>query len=97
MKDRFGSHIFKTCENVGLEEELSSLRGKHQQLLTDYKTAQDMIAELQNTLKVREDIIEELSLKYENAKNSAALLNKMVNDNRVKYEEEKLSIFKNHK
>ena len=65
--------------------------------MKDYQASEDKIAGLEKSLEEREDAIEDLEIKYEGACKSAAALNRMVNDNRVKYEEEKLTISKNHK
>ena len=48
-------------------------------------------------LKDREDCYDDLEARYESASKSAVMLNKIINDNRVRFEEEKLAIFKEHK
>ena len=97
VKDRFGSPVINGLENVAIEEELQKLHEKHNQTMKKYEAAKDTIANLQTMLHDREEAYKELESRYNSASQSAVVLNKIINENRVKYEEEKLMLFKDHK
>ena len=60
-KDRFGTPIINTFENITIGEELKNLHEKHNQTMKIYEAAKDTIANLQTVLKDREEACEYLS------------------------------------
>ena len=83
--------------NVKLESELINANKKYDETLLECLRAHETIQKLQRELENRDVIISKLELNLETARESAIILNKRVNDNRVKFEEDKLTIFKDHK
>ena len=98
-KDKTGAPIKASYafNEPRLENELYSLRKKHEEMLKDYDEAKNKIAVLQDEIIDRENAYNELSAQYEIARNTTSMLNKVINENRVKFEEEKLTLFKEYK
>ena len=109
IKDRSGSCILPPKsqdeqEVMQLKAENSQLKSNLEKITTDFMetnirlvNALETIKELEEVVQSRDTAIENLEIVNKNARDSALTLNKMVNHNRVKYEEEKLALFKEHK
>ena len=79
-----------------IEEELVILRKKHGQILNKLEEAKSTISALQDAVKDRENAFNELVAQHETLRKSTNTLGMVMNENRVNFEEEKLSIYKDH-
>ena len=59
--------------------------------------ANEVIEELKHKIKSQDSTIESLENAVTKARESAVMLKKIVNDNRLKFEEERLTLYKEHK
>ena len=80
-----------------LEKDLRTLEKEHEKTALEYAKAVDMVKHLEIELQKRNDTISTLEAACKTARESAVILNNMVNENRVKFESEKIAIFKEHK
>ena len=84
-------------ECVNFEEEFDSLQCKQKELLKELSNAYDTIDMLKNERNDRDIAITELEKQIMIAREAALSLYKAHNNNRIRYENEKLNIFKQHK
>ena len=80
-----------------LGNELRILEKKHEDTLLELSKALNTVKHLENMLEERDDTILKLEVACKMARESATTLNNIVNENRIKFEKEKLALFMEHK
>ena len=93
MKNRGGSLVLPIKSLI--EKDIQVLKDK--ETVDELANAYEKIKELEAKIQYRDTTIENLEIAAAKAKESAVMLNKMVNDNRMKFEEERLVMYKEHK
>ena len=102
VKNKGGSFVLPLKSQIGedvqkVKDESMINQTKVEKTEKELANAYDTIKELEFMVQCRDTTIKNLEIAATKAKESAVMLNKMVNDNRIKYEEEKLAMYKEHK
>ena len=111
IKDKWGQNIlplepFVTSCNVEseikprydkLQQEFEQLFNAYEELMSKLTIANTSIDVLQKDNKEKDETIKNLEAERKSAREAAILINKVHNDTRISFENEKLDLFKKHK